>query len=93
MADGEQFVMMTGTSEMLVLSADSLVFQMPWLLTRVVICALELDRFGLTMLDVEVMSHRYFHADMQELEVTTVITAKTLVFAVETLEVRMNDTE
>ena len=34
--DGEQFVMMVGTSTMLVLSADSLVFQMLRLLTRVI---------------------------------------------------------
>ena len=51
--------------------------------------AMELDRFGLTMLIVQEMSHRYFRADMWEWEVTTVVTVKTRGFAVEGLEVRI----
>jgi hypothetical protein len=70
---------------MLVLSADNLVSKMLWPLTKVVIFPLELDRFGLTMFNVEVMSHPYFPADIWDGEITTVATVKTLVFAVETL--------
>jgi hypothetical protein len=81
---GEQFVMMFGTSEMLVLSADSLVFQMLRLLTGVLILVKGLDRFGLTMLVVQVMSHRYFHAAIVEWEVTTVVTVKTRAYVVMT---------
>ena len=92
MVHGEQFVMITGTSEMLVLSADSLVFQMLWLLTGVLILVKGLDRFGLTMLVVQVMSHRYFHAAIVEWEVTTVVTVKTRAYAVIThVQVRVND--
>jgi hypothetical protein len=44
--------MMIGTSEMLVLSADSSVFKMLALLSVVVDMVRGLDRFGLTMLIV-----------------------------------------
>ena len=91
MADGEQFVMIVGTSEMLVLSADSLAFQMLRLLTRVIVFAMELDRFGLTMLIVEVMSHRYLHALIEDGEVMTVAIVKTRGYDVMILEVRVND--
>ena len=37
------------------------------------------------------MNHHYFRADMVEWKITTVITEKTLAFAVETLEVRLID--
>jgi hypothetical protein len=87
---GEQFVMIPGTSEMLVLSADSLVFQMLRLLTGVLILVKGMDRFGLMMLVVQVMSHRYFHAGMEEWEVITVVTMKTLAYVVMT-QVRVND--
>ena len=73
---------------MLVLSADSLVFKMQRLLTKVVTFPMELDEYGLTMFIVEVMSQRYFHADILGGELTTVVTMKMLVFAV--LEVRIN---
>ena len=53
--------------------------------------AVELDGFGLTMLIVQVMSHRYFRADIGEWEVTIVATVMTLGFAVEGLEVRINE--
>ena len=91
MADGEQFVMIIGTSTMLVLSADSLAFQMLRLLTRVIVFAMELDRFGLTMLIVEVMSHRYLHALIEDGEVMTVAIVKTRGYDVKILEVRVND--
>ena len=90
MVHGEQFVMISGTSEMLVLSADSLVFQMLRLLTEVLILVKGLDRFGLTMLVVQVMSHRYFHAAIVEWEVTTVVTVKTRAYVVMT-QVRVSD--
>jgi hypothetical protein len=57
----------------------------------VLVLVVGLDRFGLTMLIVQVMSHRYFRADIGEWEFTTVITVKTLGFAVKALEVRIND--
>ena len=76
---------------MLVLSAGSLVFQMLSLLTVVVDMVRGRDRFGLTVFNVEVMSHRYFHADILGGEITTVVTMKTREYAVKTLEVRMND--
>jgi hypothetical protein len=82
--------MIPGTSEMLVLSADSLVFQMLRLLTGVLILVKGLDIFGLTMLVVQVMSHPYFHAAIVEWEVTTVVTVKTRGYAVIT-QVRVND--
>ena len=90
MVHGEQFVMIPGTSEMLVLSADSLVFQMLWLLTGVLILVKGLDRFGLTILVVQGMSHRYFHAAIVEWEVTTVVTLKTRAYVVMT-QVRVSD--
>ena len=89
-ADGEQFVMITGTSTMLVLSADSLVFQMLRMLIKVVTLVKGLDRFGLTMLIVTVMSHGYLRADIMDGEVTTVIIVKTPGYDVKILEVRMN---
>jgi hypothetical protein len=74
---------------MLVLSADSLVFNVQNVLTtKVLMFAMELDRFGLTMLIVQVMSHRYFRANIEEWEFTIVITMKTRGYAV---EVRMID--
>ncbi len=76
---------------MLVLSAGSLVFQMLRLLTRVIVFGMELDRFGLTMLIVEVMSHRYFHALIIDGEVMTVAMMKTRGYDVKILEVRVND--
>ena len=91
MADGEQFVMIIGTSTMLVSPADSSVFQMLRLLTRVIVFGMELDRFGLTMLIVEVMSHRYFHALIMDGEDTTVAMVKTRGYVVKILEVRMSD--
>jgi hypothetical protein len=84
---GEQFVMTIGTKTMLVLSADSLVLKMLSVLTLLVG---EVGRFGLTMLIVQVMSHRYFRADMGEWEFTTVLTVKTRGFTVEALKVRIN---
>jgi hypothetical protein len=75
---------------MLALSANSLVFKMLSVLTRLVILVREVDRFGLTMLIVQVMSHRYFRADIWEWEFTTVVTVKMRGFAVEALEVRIN---
>ena len=48
----------------------------------------ELGRFGLTRLDVLVLSHQYFRANMIEWETTTVITVKTLAFDVEILKMR-----
>ena len=41
------------------------------------------------MLIVWVLSHHYFRADIVEWEFTTVVTAKTLVFDVEEMEVRI----
>jgi hypothetical protein len=75
---------------MLVLSADSLVLKMQRIMSVVLHLVVGLDRFGLTMLNVQVMSHRYFRADMEEWEFTTVITVKTRGFAVEALGVRKN---
>jgi hypothetical protein len=75
---------------MLVLSADSSVFKMQRLLTKVVTFPMELDEYGLTMFIVEVMSQCYFHADILAGELTTVVTMKMLVFAVTALEVRVN---
>ncbi len=91
MADGEQFVMMVGISTLLVLSADSSVFQMQKVLTRVVTLVGGLDQFFLTIFVVQVLSHRYFHALIREPEHTTVIILKTRGYAVTILEVRMND--
>ena len=51
----------------------------------------ELGQFCWTMLFVLVLSHHYFRADIVECEITTVVTAKTLAFDVETLEVRIID--
>ncbi len=84
---GEQFVMMVGTSTMLALSADSLVFQMLKMFTRVVTLVRQIDRFGLTMLFVEVTSHRYFHALIADWEFTTVVILRTREYAVKILEV------
>jgi hypothetical protein len=78
---------------MLVLSADYLVFNMLKLPTKVVIFPMEVDRFGLTMCNVEVMSYPYFHVDILGGEITTVVTVKMLAFAVEAPEVRINDQE
>ena len=50
--------------------------------------ARELGRFYWTMLSVWVLSRHYFRAAIVEWEITTVITMKTLVFDVATLEVR-----
>ena len=89
---GEQFVIMDGTETMLVLSADSLVIKMPRLRSVVVDLIVGLEIFGLTMLNVQVMSHRYFRADIGEWEFTIVITMKTRGYAVqEDVEVRIND--
>ena len=52
---------------------------------------MELDRFGLTMLIVEVMSHRYLHALIIDGEVMTVAIVKTRGYDVRILEVRVND--
>ncbi len=49
-----------------------------------------LERFGLTMLIVTVMSHRYLRADIMDGEVTTVDIVKTRGYDVKILEVRMN---
>ena len=43
------------------------------------------------MLIVWVLSHHYFHADTVEWEFTTVVTAKTLLFDVEEMEVKIID--
>ncbi len=88
---GEQFVIILGTSTMLVLSADNLVFQRLRSLSSVVTLVRGLDQFGLTILVVQVMSHRYFHALILECEVDTVIIVKTREYAVKLLKVRMND--
>ena len=55
----------------------------------------ELERFGWMMSIVRVMNHHYFRADMEEWEITTVVTVKTLAFDVnsKTLEVRTIDEE
>ena len=37
------------------------------------------------------MNHHYFRAHMEEWEITTVVTVKTLAFDVKTLEVRIID--
>ena len=42
---GEQFVMMTGTLTMLVLSADNLVSNLPWMSMGMLVMAKELVRF------------------------------------------------
>ena len=89
-ADGEQSVMIVGTSEMLASFADSLVFKMPWPLTSVHILAKALDRFGWTRLDAEGMSHRYFHVDITDGDVMIVVTVKMPVFAVEALVMTKN---
>ena len=89
---GEQFVIMVGTETMFVLSADSLVIKMPRLRSVVVDLIVGLEIFGLTMLNVQVMSHRYFRADIEEWEFTAVVTMKTRGYAVqEDVEVRIND--
>ena len=88
---GEQFVIILGTSTTLVLSADSLAFQRLRSLSSVVTLVKGQDRFGLTILVVQVMSHRYFHAFILECEVDTVIIVKTREYAVKLLKVRMND--
>ena len=87
---GEQFVMMVGAETRLVLSADSLVFKMENVFTGF-FRDREVERFGLTMLIVQVMSHRYFRADIEEREFTTVFTVKTRRCTVEALKVRIND--
>ena len=51
----------------------------------------ELDKFGWIKLNVEVMSRRYLHVDTQVGEAMIVLIVKTLVFDVETLEVRILD--
>ncbi len=91
MVNGEQFVMTIGTLTMLVLSADSLVFQKPRSLGRIVTLVEELDKFCLTILVVTVMSHRYFHVLIEEWENTTVVIMRTRGYAVKKLKVRMND--
>ena len=53
--------------------------------------ARELGRFYLTMSTVLVLNRRYFRAHIKEWGITTVITVMTLVFDVETLQVRVND--
>ncbi len=91
---GEQFVMIVGTSTMLVLSADSLVFQMLKMLTRIVTLVVGLDQFCLTIFVVTVTNHRYFHALMEEWEDTTVVIMRTQGYAVKKLkglQVRMYD--
>ena len=50
-----------------------------------------LGRFCLTMLIVWVMRHHYFHADIVEWEIITVITVETLAFNVEIRQVRIID--
>ena len=88
---GEQFVIILGTSTTLVLSADSLAFQRLRSLSSVVTLVKGQDQFGLTILVVQVMSHRYFNAFILECEVDTVIIVKTREYAVKLLKVRMND--
>ena len=87
---GEQFVMMIGASETLVLSADNLVLEVVCMrmLSAVLNLAKGPDIFGLQMLIVQVMSHRYFHAAMGEWEVTTVSTVKTRGYAALTVRFR-----
>ena len=53
----------------------------------------ELDKFGWIKLNVEVMSRRYLHVDTRVGEAMIVLIVKTLVFDVETLEVRIIDAE
>ena len=89
-AHGEQFVMMAGPLTMLVLSADNLVFFIPYLIGWIIL-SWERARFGWTMLVALVMSRRYFRADIVEWEFTTVITVTTSAFDVETLKVRITD--
>ena len=91
-AGGEQFVMMGGTSTMLVSFADSLVLKMLTLLINKVHSTLvrDQDRFGLMKSIVEVMSRRYPHAAIMDGEDTTAVTMKMQEFAVEFVEVRMN---
>jgi hypothetical protein len=79
---GEQFVMMVGISVMLVLSADSLVSQMPRLLIRVVVLRMELVRFGWTKFNVGVLNRHCLRAAITCGEITTVATVKMLVSAV-----------
>ena len=90
--NGEQFVMMPGTSTTLVSFADSLVLKMRTLLIEPVhgILVKDQDRFGWTMSIVEVMSRRYLHALIMDGEDTTAVTMKMQGFAVEFVEVRIN---
>ena len=61
------------------------------MLIKMLIMVGELGRFSWTMLTVLVMSHHYFHADIVDWKITTVITVKMLAFDVESLQVRIND--
>ena len=81
--DGEQFVMMVGISMMLMLSADSLVSQMPRLLIRVVVLRMERVRFGWTKFNVGVLNRHCLRVAITCGEITTVATVKMLVSAVE----------
>ena len=89
-ANGEQFVMITGTLAMLVLSADNLVFQMLRLLMGVLILVEELGKFGWMMLNVGDMSRRYHLALVHRGEIIIVVTMKMQEYAVKAIEVRIS---
>ena len=74
---------------MLVLFADSLVFQMLRLLIRaqVIILVMELVRFGWIRSTVEVTSPRYHLVLVIGGDITTAVTVKMLEYAVKAVEV------
>ena len=76
---------------MLVLSADSLVFQMLRLPTKRAILARGLDRFGLMESLVVVMSHRYFHANITDGGIMIAFITKTQGYVVQNVEVKINN--
>ena len=89
-ANGEQFVMITGTLAMLVLSADNLVFQMLRLFMGMPILVEELGKFGWMMLCVEDMSRRYHLALAHRGEIIIVVMLKMQEYAVKAIEVRIS---
>jgi hypothetical protein len=54
----------------------------------IVILSIQSGRFGLTMFVVMVMNRHYFHADIVDGEITTVMSVLPLGYPVKTLEVR-----
>ena len=91
-ANGEQSVMIAGTSTMLVSFADSLVLKMRSVLIKTVhsILVKDQERFGWMTSSVEVMSRGYLHAVIMDGVITTALNMKMQEFAVEFVEVRIN---